>query len=287
MEILGTLEERIASKIDDLSPKHKEIARFMLDNRYFMSFVSASQAGEKNGTSAATIVRFAQALGYEGYPELQEALRGELPTYITSVTRMQRRMHAEKPPASTTQEVFYTDIKNLEQTAGSLSEDSLNAAVEKIAAARRILVIGAGLSFAPAIFLSHSLKVMGFDVIAVQGEGLQAAVELARMRSDDLLVAIDLWRYVRMTVNAVSKAKEVGAPVIVMTDSVVSPLTHQADIAFEVATQGVAHSLSTTALMSLLNVIVARLADRLPDQVFEALQRVDAMYRSNDLLLTE
>ena len=285
MENSQSLEERVGSALETLSPKHKHMARFVLGNRYFMSFVSASQAGKKNGTSAATVVRFAQALGYEGYSELQEALRAELPSYITAVTRMQKRMHAEKPPASTPQEVFYTDIKNIEQTASSLPEENLNAALDAIQKARRILVIGAGLSTAPAIFLSHSLKVMGFDVLGVQGEGLQAAVDLARLRSDDLMIAIDLWRYVRMTVNAASQAKEAGTPIIVITDSIVSPLTQMADIAFEIATEGVAHSLSITAVMSLLNVIVAMLADRVPEQVFEALQRVDVLYRGNELLI--
>ena len=284
MEHPGGLGERIASVLETLSPKHKQLAHFVLENRYFVSFVSASQVGEKNGTSAATVVRFAQALGYEGYTEMQNALRSELPSYITATSRMQKLMDAGKAPASTSQQAFYTDIKNIEQTASSLSEENLNAALDAIQKARRILVIGAGLSSAPAVFLSHSLKVMGFDALGIQGEGLQAAVEMARIKPADLMIAIDLWRYVRMTVKAVSHAKETGAPVIVITDSIVSPLTGMADISFEIATEGVAHSLSITALMSLLNVIVAMLADRAPDQVYEALQRLDALYRGNDLL---
>jgi DNA-binding MurR/RpiR family transcriptional regulator len=99
------------------------------------------------------------------------------------------------------------------------------------------------------------------------------------------LIAIDLWRYVRMTVNAVSQAKEMGAPVVAITDSIVSPLAKMANIAFEIATEGVAHSLSVTALMSFLNVIVAMLADRAPEQAYNSLQRVDAEYRNNGLLI--
>jgi len=68
------------------------MARFILDNRYFTSFASASQVAEKNDTSAATVVRFAQALGYQGYPELQDALRVELPSYMTAANRMQARI---------------------------------------------------------------------------------------------------------------------------------------------------------------------------------------------------
>jgi DNA-binding MurR/RpiR family transcriptional regulator len=261
------------------------MARFILDNQYFTSFASASQVGEKNDTSAATVVRFAQALGYEGYPELQDALRAELPSYMTAANRMQARISSTKPPASSPQQVFYTDIQNIERTASKLSDDNLGRALQMILEARRVQVIGAGLSKPGSLFLAHSLKVMGFDAHAVDGEGLQAAIELSRLQPGDLLIAIDLWRYVRMTVNAVGMAKERGIQTVAITDSIVSPLAQMADCAFEIASEGVAHSLSVTALMSLLNVIVAMLADRVPQQVVESLRRVDEAYRSNDLLI--
>lgn len=285
MEFTGSLKERIAHSLDSLSPKHKNIARFILDNHYYTSFSSASQVGKRNDTTAATVVRFAQALGYQGYSELQEALRSELPNYMTAAARMQRRMSSQISPASTHQSVFYTDIQNLERTANSLSELNLHAALDAILKADRIMVIGVGISSGPVVFLVHSLKVMGFDAIAIGGEGLQTAVEIAHLRPDDLLIAIDLWRYARLTLNAVILVKETDAPVIAITDSIVSPLAKMANFSFEIATEGISHSLSITALFSLLNVFVAMLADRVPEQVYESLQRVDATYRGNGLLI--
>jgi DNA-binding MurR/RpiR family transcriptional regulator len=284
MELPDSLKERISNSLENLSPSHKQIARFVLDNRYFVSFATAGEVAEKNNTSAATVVRFAQTLGYEGYTELQEALRSDMPTYMTATARMQRRMNAQEALRSDPRQVFYTDINNIEQTIIGLSEENLNAALDAILEAKHIFVVGAGISSAPVIFLAHSLKVMGFDAVDVHGEGLNAAVEMARIKSDDLLIAVDLWRYVHTTVSTVAQAKEVGAPVIAITDSVVSPLAQMAGIAFTVATAGVAHSLSITALISLLNVLIAMLADRVPEQVFASLQRVDAAYRGNDLL---
>lgn len=285
MAYSGSLAERITDALDSLSPTQKRMARFILDNQYFTSFASASQVGEKNDTSAASVVRFAQALGYEGYPELQDALRAELPSYMTAANRMQARIISAKPPAASPQKVFYTDIQNIERTLSKLSAENLERALQMILEAPRIQVIGAGLSNTASLFLAHSLKVMGFDAQPVDGEGLQAAVELSRLQPGDLLIAIDLWRYVRMTVNAVGMAKERGIQTIAITDSIVSPLAQMADCAFEIATEGVAHSLSVTALMSLLNVFVALLADRAPQQVVESLRRVDEAYRSNDLLI--
>jgi len=94
----ASLEDRITNSLDKLSTRHKKIARFVLDNQYFTLFASANQVGEKNNTTAATVVRFAQALGYEGYSELQEALRSDLPNSLTTPARMQKRMSAKDPP---------------------------------------------------------------------------------------------------------------------------------------------------------------------------------------------
>jgi len=284
MSMSESLKDRIANSLDTLSKKHKVIARYVIDNDYFTSFASASLLGEKTNTTAATVVRFAQALGYDGFTELQDALRSEMPNHLTTTARMQKRMSAKNSPGPISQSVFFADIKNIERTASGLSEDNLESVLEKIQIARRILIIGAGLSHAPVALLAHSLKVMGFEAQAILGEGLNSAVEIAGLKDGDLLIAIDLWRYVRMTVNAVSTAKENGIPVIAITDSIVSPLAKLADNAFIVATDGVAHNLSITALISLINVLLAMLADRFPEQVYNSLKKVDAAYTDNDLL---
>ena len=285
MEPSDSLRSRIARLVDTLSSKQKKIARYILDNPYYASYVSANELGEKNNTTAATVVRFSQALGYVGYPQLQDALRTELPNYLTTSARMQKRMSAETPPGSSFHQVFYTDIKNIERTASNVSEKTVNEALDVIVKAKRIWVMGAGLSYSPANFLAHSLKVMGFDIQTIQGEVLQSAADVLRIKSDDLLIAIDLWRYARKTVNAVSYAKKFGTPIIAITDSVVSPVAQMADISFEIATEGIAHSRSITALMSVLNVFIDMLADRVPEQVYESLKLVDEIYRSNDLLV--
>lgn len=281
------LEARITAALARFSPKQKQLARFMLDNRYLVSFASAGQVGEKVGASAATVVRFAQSLGYAGFSELQTTIREELPTYLTAAERIEKSLAALPSPDNVPQQVFHTDIKNIERTANSLSPSQLDAAVEEIVQADRILVVGCGLSAAPALFLTHSLKVIGFNVHLDTDAGISLAIDVAQLRPDTLLIAIDLWRYVRSTIKAVHAARRQGARVIAITDTIVSPLAQAADYAFEVATEGTAHSFSPTAVISLLNVFIAALSYRAPEQVMESLRQVDAAYRINNLLITE
>lgn len=291
MDPTSTLEKRITGSLDEFSRKQSRLARFMLDNKYFVSFASASQVGDKVGASAATVVRFAQSLGYEGFSELQTAIREELPSYLTAVERMGEQLAspqtADDSASDIPHQVFHTDITNIERTANALSTTQLEAALDAIVDAERILVVGSGLSAAPALFFAHSLKVIGFDAQPAIDGGLSLAVSTVQLDGGTLLIAIDLWRYVRSTVEAVRSARRQGATAITITDSIVSPLAQVADHAFEVATDGVVHSLSPTAVISLLNVFIAALSYRVPEQSMEALRRVDAAYRRGNLLITE
>jgi DNA-binding MurR/RpiR family transcriptional regulator len=282
-----SLEEHIKASLPTLTPKQKRLARLALEDRSFFAFASASQVGKETSTSAATVVRFAQTIGYAGFPELQNAIRLELPHYLTAVERMQARLAAPTPPEDVYQQVFYYDIRNVQQTAENLSTTMLDEVIHAIVASTTILVVGSGLSAGLAIFLAHSLRVIGFEARALTGHGLSLASEVAQVDADTLLIAIDLRRHVRSTLESVKSARRGGATTVAITDNRVSRLARRADYVFEVAAEGYAHSLSTTGAMSLLNVIIAELSYRLPERTLESLRRVDETYRQHNLLVQE
>jgi len=282
-----SLEERITASLGSLTPKQKKLARLALDDRSFFAFASASQVGHETDTSAATVVRFARTIGYAGFPEMKNAIRLELPHYLTAVERLQARLAAPSLPDDVYQQVFYYDIHNIQQTAENLSIPMLESVIQSILEADTILVVGSGLSAGLAIFLAHSLRVIGFDTRALTGHGLSLATEVAQVNSGTLLIAIDLRRHVRSTLEAVKSARRAGALTIAITDNRVSRLARRADHVFEVAAEGYAHSLSTTGVMSLLNVFLAELSYRQPEKILESLRRVDETYRQHDLLVSE
>ncbi len=282
-----TLEQRVQNALSSFSPKQKRLARFILDNRYFVSVASAHDVGEKVGVSAATVVRLAQRLGYNGFTDLQEALRAQFPRYLTMVERGRQRL-AELPTSDgLVERAFHTDIDNLQETLQNLSQESLNAAVDAVQAAKQVLIVGGGLSAAPVIYFAHSLRAMGFNARAAAGGGVDVAAEVAQLNGETLVVAIDVWRYLRATVYAMSIARERGLHTIAITDSLMSPLAQLAEHVFVVSTNGVAHNLSPTAIFGLINAFLAVLSSRLPEQTLEALQRLDEAYRETHLLLVE
>jgi DNA-binding MurR/RpiR family transcriptional regulator len=129
--------------------------------------------------------------------------------------------------------------------------------------------------------------VMGMPVRSVLNGGIPLAVELVALKPTSVLIGIGVWRYVAETVTALDRSKAAGATRIAITDSIVSPLAQRADFAFQVATDGAAHALSLTSMMSLINAFIASLSFERPEETERALRDVDAAYRQGRLLVTE
>lgn len=278
------LERRIAEHFDALSAKQQALARLILDNRYYASFASAAELGAKVDASAATVVRLCQALGYEGLPDLQEAIRVDLPSYLTAVERLEQRLTLMPESENLPQRVFAIDVQNVQRTASSLAAAPFETVVRQIAVARETVVVATGVAAAAAQFLAYSLQVIGLRARSVLDGDVTQAVNVAHLSPDDVLVAIGVWRYVRSTVDAVDFARTQGATTVAITDSIVSPLARSAEHAFEVATEGAMHSLSMTGTMSLINALIAGVSMANPARTSQALQRVDRQFIARNLL---
>jgi DNA-binding MurR/RpiR family transcriptional regulator len=282
-----TVSAKIAAAFPGLSRGQKQIARFVVDNEYFVAFASAAEVAQKVGVSPATVVRFCQALDYEGYPHLQEAIRQRFPRAAATVKKIEERLTGPVPENDVLAQVFATDIDNIKHTMELVAGEAFESAVAEMEGATSILVVGGGIAASAAHFLAHSLKKMGFPVQAVTTGGMPLSLELSALKPEDVLIGISFWRYYRETVDAMSRAKEIGTKRIAITDSELSPLARLADHVFVVATDGVAHSASPTASLALVSAFVAALAFRRPQQTLDALRSVDAGYRESRILVEE
>jgi DNA-binding MurR/RpiR family transcriptional regulator len=266
-----------------LTKRQKDVARYALDNEHSVAFASVTEVAQQSGVSTATVVRFCQALGYEGYRHLQSTIRQTLPRFTTTVQRGEARLASPPPDGDLLARVCAADIANINRTMEQVDAEIFRAAVVELDGATGILVVGEGLAAPPALFLANSLKVMGLPICAVTTGGAPLSLEISSLKPSDVLVAISLWRYSRATVEAMRWARELGAKSIAITDSEVSPLAQLADYSFVASTNGIAHSSSPVAPISLINGLIAALSFRRPQRTVAALRRVDAA-RRNELL---
>lgn len=278
------LADRVAAALPQLSKKHRTIARFVLEQPDLVAYAPASEVAAKTDTSAATVVRFCQVLGYEGYQQLQEAIRAQLLLHRTAVQRLEEQMEGPLNGQDLVTRVFAADIRNIEHTAVITSGERLEAAASAIREARQVLVVGSALASALVECLAYSLQVMDIPTRSVTGGEEPLALALAFLQPNDVVIGISFRRDPRYALTAIEHARTMGAPTVSIANSELSPILHEADYPFRVITEGFGPSPSPVAAVGLLNALVAAIQLGDPEQVARFQQQLNATYRQSRLL---
>lgn len=279
--------EHILANSPNLSPKQRRLARYLIDHEDVVAFASTSQIAEQTGTSAATVVRFCQVLGYEGYPDLQAAVRSQLPQYRTAVQKLAERIPDGNRTEHLPAQIAQANINNTQKTLSQISDSELTNIVAAIIRARNVRIFGSGLSAAAAISAEYALSVLGFAARACTDGGVSQLLEISRLTDQDLVIVISVWRYLRDTVEATKAARAAGATCIAITDSPVAPVATLADHVFLTDIEGAVHSRSLSGILSLIDLFSAAIVVERPQESLEALQRIDTFYLENDMLLSD
>src|SRR5438045_574272 len=130
------LKSRVRAAFPGLTQKQARLARYLVEEEWQVAFSSAAQIGARVGVNGATVVRFAQALGYQGFTGLQEDIRAQLPHFIASAERIRAEAKRPNSPDDLRSREFALQIYNLEQMAELVAPESFDQAVQRIVTAR-------------------------------------------------------------------------------------------------------------------------------------------------------
>lgn len=267
----------IKNSISTLSKSQKLIAAYIVENYDKAAYMTACALGKTTGVSESTVVRFATELGYEGYPQLQKSLQEVIRNKLTHVQRMDVTT-AKIGENDILKTVVHADIDKLRQTIDGLDNNEFLSAIETIANAEKIYILGTRSCSSLANFLGFYLNLIFKDVkIISTGAASETFEQLFRIGEKDAVIAISFPRYSSRTVNAVSYAASKGAGIIALTDSMSSPIvpyaTHpliaRSDMSYFVD--------SLVAPLSIINAIIVALVLRNKDNVrntFEELENI-------------
>lgn len=265
---------------EKLSPKHQLVARCIAENPAFASFATATELAERAGVSTATVVRFAQALGFNGYNELQQNARHGYLRTLRPLEALQTRSTGD---GNLLEAQIYQDIENLRRTVEALHQDQLRAVIDLITAARQITIVASGSYSSVALILSHHLQFMGYRAIAEDRGGPHLTAALAPLNAGDLVIGISFWKGIRESVKALELAQARGVPTVVITDTVYSPIARAADVAIALPTEGVSFFQSLVAPLSVAYGIVAQLASEADDDRKRIMREAQESYEFLDI----
>jgi DNA-binding MurR/RpiR family transcriptional regulator len=272
------LLEKIQKSFPTLSVNRKRIAEYIVSDGTTVSFASLRQLAQMVGVSESSIVRFAQDLGYTGYPELRRQLQQEVKDRLGSAARMRQTIQKVRGRDALVRDLFQKDIDLIGETLAALSYDDFERAIGLIWKARRVFIIGLRSSFSMAYFLYFRLVRLQIDARLITVTGSSSLFEqLALLRKEDLLIAIGFADIPRETDTAIDRAVKVGAKVLGITYPPTSEIGQRAHIVL-LAKRGT-HSMvqSLTAPFCLLNALAIGVATANKSKSLEALSQLDSM----------
>ena len=203
MDNAQELIQRLNHSGKKLSKSHRRIAECIVTHYDKVVFMTASKLGEYVGVSESTVVRFAAALGYSGYPHLQKALQELIRHRLTASQRFE--MTSDMDHAQVLNKVLKADIQNIRSTLDEMDIQAFEDAIEKIIAARNIYVLGLRASAPIAEFFGHYLRFIFSNVTVVTSGVSDVFEQIARIDEGDLLIGLSFPRYTARSIEAMDR----------------------------------------------------------------------------------
>ncbi|AMJ63955.1 RpiR family transcriptional regulator [Bosea sp. PAMC 26642] len=222
-----------------LPKRLKQVADHALAHLDDMAFGSTAQIAEKAGVQASTLVRFAQALDYSGFSELQEVFRARLRRQAVDHRERLAALRAgeagEGGSAKLLEGFIAAGEASLGQLRATIDGERLDAAVTLLAGARTIVLIGSRRMFPVVSYLAYAFGKLGIRAVLVDQIAGLGPEQAAIAALDDVVLAVSCAPYAPATVEIAAAAHRRGVPVLALTDSALSPLAENCTHWLEVA----------------------------------------------------
>lgn len=278
MQPPGTFDGRLSACLDRISPAEQRVARFFQNNREEVLIASAAALAEQIGTSDATVVRTAKALGFAGLEELRRTLAQDLRDTLSPAGRMARTLRRVGDDLEVALDMTL-DIhqKSLEGLRRNITPGHFRSAVRFLVGARRVFIFGIGPSSAMADYFALQLGRFGIDARSLTQTGLLLADGMQKLRKGDLLIIFAYGRVYRELAVLLDQADRCNVIKILFSDTLGPKLRNRVDLDLPVA-RGRADMLSMhTATLALIEALLVGVATARPEETIanlESLNRV-------------
>lgn len=263
---LSELQQQIRDRYESLSKRLQQVSRYVLDNTNSVAFDTVATIAERAEVPPSTLIRFANAFDFSGFNEMKQLFRMNLVEETASYTdraRLFRELGSEtvpETPLDILQEFARSNAQALQQLAARTEPEMLQRAVELLAGADTIYVVGLRRSFSVAAYLTYALSHLECRAVLLDGLGGMLREQVNRVKAKDIVVSISFSPYAEETLMVSEIAARAGARQIVITDSQISPFATFSDLCFVVKEAQVDAFRSQSATLCLVQSLMVALA---------------------------
>jgi DNA-binding MurR/RpiR family transcriptional regulator len=251
-----TLSTYITERFDEFSRSQKDVARYIVDHLEEAAFQTAEELARRADTSSSTVVRFSQALGFEGYPELQQAAIEEYRAAVAASGAAGNSGGALFDFDHTEFESsLAADHSNIEDTVRSLSRESVELCVRELGTAHRVVIVAMDQMAFFASYLRHMLALLDIRAETITQPRQESITRLGNVDEDTLVVAFSAGRAHPLVIRAMKLARHRGAHTMAITDATLSDVGELAEHTLYWSSDSPSYTRSTTALLALVEAL--------------------------------
>lgn len=283
-EDLNDFRQRLEDHLPSLTKSQRRIASYLLASHDEAAFSSGAELAERLSVSEATLVRFAKAIGYEGYRELRRCLQGLFRARATPASRLQHKLsELASSQGHVLTKVLDMELQYLTEASQSIDLADFDRAVGILLGGRRIFVFGSGPSGILADLAELRFRRLGILTIAMTESGRHLLEKLQLLQQGDVVLVAGFYHLRPEIVAVLDHARTTDCRSILLTDTLGPALRGKADVMLAARRGPVSTFHSLTVPMSVLNALILAVAMARPDESLEALNRLDHLRATSGL----
>jgi DNA-binding MurR/RpiR family transcriptional regulator len=260
------LRSLLLARRDAMPKRLKQLAAFALEHPEEVAFGTVAGIAEHAGVQPSTLVRFAKSLGYDGFSHLQQIFRDRLrerfPDYRERLRVLRDSEGAHVHSASLLEGFTDAAAISLDRMRGSVRPEEFSRAIETLAKADTIYLLGARRVFPVSAYFAYAFGKLGVRAILIDHIAQLGPEQLATATERDAVLAISFTPYSPVTADLAAAAARRNIPVVAITDSAFSPLVTSADVWLEVAEADFGAFRSLSASFALAMALAVGTAER-------------------------
>jgi DNA-binding MurR/RpiR family transcriptional regulator len=253
------IKDKIQNKFEELPRNQRKIANYFVDNFDKVSFLTVHDISLSTGASVASVVRFAQRIGFSGFSELREAIADSLQSHLSNLQDFSL-LDKRKVEKDLLTSVANLDIKNINDTLNIIEREVFDRSISMILHSTRVFTAGLGISYLLAEILAYQLNQVAVDATAFKNNYCPFSEQIPQLNKKDLIIMFSFPPYSKDTIEAAKIASEKKINLIAITNKEASPITLFSKVNLIVHSENMLFTNSFAAISVLINAMATSIA---------------------------
>jgi DNA-binding MurR/RpiR family transcriptional regulator len=253
------IKDKIQNKFEELPKNQRKIANYFVDNFDKVSFLTVHDISLATGASVASVVRFAQRIGFSGFSELREEIADSLQNHLSNLQDYSI-LDKRKVEKDILTSVANLDIKNINDTLNIIEREVFDSSISMILKSKRVFTVGLGISYLLAEILAYQLNQVAVDATAFKNNYSPFSEQIPSLNKKDLIIMFSFPPYSKDTIEAAKIASEKNIKIIAITNKEASPITFFSKVNLIVHSENMLFTNSFAAISVLINAMATSIA---------------------------